>query len=95
MMYKFQLYCTWAKPITFYKLFLVWTIGAAAWQNQQNDVFPANTQVSPVFAVRIKKPWVLGYPLGPQGTVCWVFLAFTGGTLHRLFCWVCHAAVQF
>ena len=46
---------------------------ATTWQNQQNDVRLAKTQISlgirpvwSVFAVRMKKAWVLSYPLSAQ-----------------------------
>ena len=49
------------------------TILARAWHNLQNDVRPAKTQISlgiwpvwSVFAVRMKKAWVLSYPLSAQ-----------------------------
>ena len=37
-------------------------IWAASWQNQQNGIYP----VWSVFAVRMKKAWVLSYPLSAQ-----------------------------
>ena len=46
---------------------------AAKWQNQQSDLHPAKTQISlgigpvwTVFAVCMKKAWVLSYPLSAQ-----------------------------
>ena len=41
---------------------------AAAWQNEQNDVRPAKTQIRLIrpFAVRMKKHWVLSYPLSAR-----------------------------
>ena len=44
------------------------------WQNQQNECAPSEDSDQPghppsliiVFAVRMKKPWVLGYPLSAQ-----------------------------
>ena len=44
------------------------TIWAATWENQQNDVRPAKTQIIiwSVFAVRMKKAWVLSYQLNAQ-----------------------------
>ena len=49
-------------------LFFIW---AATWQNQQNNCAPSEDSDQPghlpsllrVFAVRMKKAWVLGYPL--------------------------------
>ena len=48
---------------------------AATWQNQQNEYAPSEDSDQPghppslirVFAVRMKKPWVLSYPLSAQG----------------------------
>ena len=50
------------------------TIWAAAWQNQQSNCVPSEDSDQPghlpslirVFAVRMKKPWVLSYPLSAQ-----------------------------
>ena len=47
---------------------------AATWQNKQNDCVPSEDSDQPghppslirVFAVRLKKPWVLSYPLNAQ-----------------------------
>ena len=47
---------------------------ATAWQNQQNECAPSEDSDQPghppslirVFAVRMKKPWVLSYPLSAQ-----------------------------
>ena len=49
-------------------------IWAATWQNQQNECAPSKDLDQPghpsslisVFVVRIKKPWVLSYPLSAQ-----------------------------
>ena len=54
--------------------FLIVT-GAATWQNQQSDCAPSEDSDQPghppslirVFAVRMKKPWVLSYPFSAQG----------------------------
>ena len=64
---------------------IVW---AATWQNQQNDCAPSEDSDQPglppslirVFAVRLKKPWVLSYPFNAQRMprLIWVF---TGRTL--------------
>ena len=48
-------------------------IWAATWQNQQNECAPRGDSDQPghmpslitVFAVRMKKPWILSYPLSP------------------------------
>ena len=57
---------------------LVWisrvTIWAMTWQNQQSEYAPSEDSDQPghppslirVFAVRMKKPWVLSYPLSAQ-----------------------------
>ena len=50
-------------------------IWAATWQNQQSECAPSKDSDQPgrppslirVFAVRMKKPWVLSYPLSTQG----------------------------
>ena len=48
----------------------VHTIWAATWQNQQSECAPSKDSDQPslikVFAVRMKKPWVLSYPLSTQ-----------------------------
>ena len=59
--------------ISFCRYFIVnnW---AAKWQNQQNECAPSKDSDQPghlhslirVFAVRMKKPWVLSYPLSTQ-----------------------------
>ena len=48
-------------------------IWAAAWQNKQNNLYAQQRQISlgihpvwSVFAVRMKNPWVLSYPLSAQ-----------------------------
>ena len=51
-----------------------------------------------VFAVRMKKPWVLSYPLSAQQRL-WSDWADAQTDLvlrwaHRSFCWFCHAAAQ-
>ena len=51
-----------------------WNKWAATWQNQQNECSPREDSDQPgqppslirVLAVRMKKPWVLGYPLSAQ-----------------------------
>ena len=53
-------------------------IRATSWQNQQNGIAPSEDSDQPghlpnlirVFAVRMKKAWVLGYPLNAQ-SFCW------------------------
>ena len=49
-------------------------IGATSWQNQQNDCAPSKDSDQPrhppnlirVFAIRMKKAWVLSYPMSAQ-----------------------------
>ena len=65
-------------------------------------VRPAKTQISlgsrPVFVVRMKKAWVLSYPLSSQRRL-WSDWADAQADLslrwaHRSFCWFCHVAAQ-
>ena len=59
---------------TYSSLSFIW---AATWQNQQNECAPSEDSDQPghpprlirVFAVRMKKPWVLSYPLSAQWRV--------------------------
>ena len=77
-------------------------IWAASWQNQQNDCAPSEDSHPPslirVFAVRMRKAWILSYPLSAQWrlwsdwadaqadlSLCWV---------HMPFCWFCHEAAH-
>ena len=77
---------------------LIW---AATWQNQHNECAPSEDSDQPghppslirVFAVRMKKAWVLGYPLSAQrrliklgGCPCWSE-SLLGA---QSFCWSCH-----
>ena len=73
--------CFWKKKNTW----------AAAWQNQQNDVCTQRRlsirPVWSVFAVRMKKPWVLSYPLSTQWRLirlggCPGWSVFAGPTRH-------------
>ena len=59
--------------------YIIW---AATWQNQQNECAPSEDSDQPglpsltrVFAVRMKNPWVLSYPLSAQRMprLIWVF----------------------
>ena len=81
------------------------SIWATAWQNQQNDVHPAKTQISlcihpvwSVFAVRMKKPWVLSFLLSEQrrcdqtGWMPRLIWVFAGHTCH--FVGFCHAVAH-
>ena len=57
-----------------YYLYVILSIWAATWQNQQNDCAPSKDSDQPghppslirVLAVRMKKAWVLSYPLSAQ-----------------------------
>ena len=81
-------------------------IWAASWQNQQNDCAPSEDSDQPgqppslirVFAVRMKKAWVLSYPLSAQRRL-WSDWADTQADLslrwaHMPFCWFCHEAAH-
>ena len=60
----------WSVPILVYLRYM-W---ATTWQNQQSECAPSEDSDQPghppslirVFAVRMKKPWVLSYPLSAQ-----------------------------
>ena len=79
---------------------------AASWQNQQNDCVPGEDPDQPghlpslirVFAVRMKKAWVLSYPLSTQRRL-WSDWANAQADLslcrvHMPFCWFCYEAAQ-
>ena len=85
-------------PLTYIK-YPPLTIWAVSWQNQQNDMHPAKTQISlgihpvwSVFAVRMKKPWILSYPLSAQRRL-WSDWADALADLNlrwaQFFCWFC------
>ena len=80
---------------------------AATWQNQQNDCAPSEDSDQPghppslirVFAVRMKKPWVLSNPLSAQRRLWsdwadakadpshrWAHRHFVGFVMSRLIC---------
>ena len=78
---------------------------ATSWQNQQNECAPSEDSDQPghppslirVFAVRMKKAWVLSYPLSAQrrlirlgGCPGWSESSL-GAQPH---CWFCHEAAQ-
>ena len=83
------------------KLYVIW---AATWQNQQNGCAPSEDSDQPghppnlirVFAVRMKKAWVLSYPLSAQRD------SDQTGRMPRLiclrwahtFCWFCHVVAH-
>ena len=68
---------------------------APTWQNQQSDCAPSENSDQPgnppsligVFAVHMKKAWVLSYPLSAQGRL------WSDWTDHS-FCWFCHVVAQ-
>ena len=76
-------------------------VWATTQQNQQNSWAPSEDSDQPghppvlirVFAVRMKKPWVLSYPLSPQLRLirlgaCPGWSESSLGT--QSFCWFCH-----
>ena len=77
---------------------------ATTWQKQQNECAPSEDSdqlsirpVWSVFAVRIKKAWVLSYPLSAQwrlirlgGCPGWSESSLDAKSL----CWFCHVAAQ-
>ena len=75
---------------------------AIAWQNQQMTCAPSKDSDQPrhlpslirVFAVRMKKAWVLSYPLSTQRrpSRCPGWSESSLGA--QSFCWFCHAAAQ-
>ena len=75
---------------------VVW---AASWQNQQNDCAPSEDSDQPghppslirVFAVRMKKAWLLSYPLSAQRR-CPGWSESSLGA--QSFCWFCHEAAR-
>ena len=80
---------------------LIWT---TTWQNQQNEHAPSEDLDQPghrpvwsVFAVRMKKPWVLSYPLSAQRRLIRVG-GCPGWSESSLgahsFCWFCHVAAH-
>ena len=102
------------KPL---RVFVV-NIWAATWQNQQCGCASSEDSDQPghlpslirVFAVRMKKPWVLSYPLSAQRrlwsdwadahidlSLCWAHTHFIGFVLSRLilFCRFCCAPTRY
>ena len=81
------------------------TIWAATWQNQQNECAPSEYWDRPghlpslirVLAVRMKKPWVLSYPMSAQrrmirlgGCPDWSEYSLDAHS----FCWFCHVVAH-
>ena len=95
----------WEKP--YFVVICNWivTIWAATWQNQQSGCAPSENSDQPghppslirVFAVRMKKAWVLGYPLSAQrrlirlgGCPGWSESSLGAHSL----CWFCHVTAH-
>ena len=82
-----------------------WIILAATWQNIQNDCAPSEDSDPPghppslirVFAVRVKKAWVLSYPISAQRRLIRMgrCLGWSESSLGaHSFCWFCHVAAH-
>ena len=90
-----------------YNIFIVVLMWAATWQNQQCGCAPSEDSDQPghppslirVFAVRLKKPWVLSYPFSTQRrlwsdwadakadlSLRWAHSHFVGFVMSRLNC---------
>ena len=77
--------------------YLIW---AATWRNQQSECAPSEDSDQPghppslirVFAVRMKKPWVLSLPLSAQRRL-WSGWSESSLGAHSL-CWFCHEAAH-
>ena len=80
---------------------------ATTWKNQQNACAPSEDSDQPghqpslirVFAVCMKKAWILSYPSSAQRRL-WSDWADAQADLslrwaHMLLCWFCHEAAQF
>ena len=92
---KYQLLCR--------NLLQIINIWAASWQNQQNECAPSEDSdqlpghlpsLVRVLAVRMKKAWVLSYPLSAQRRL-WSDWVDAQADLslrwaHMPFCWFCH-----
>ena len=81
-------------------------IWAASWQNRQNDSAPSEDSDQPghppslirVFTVRMKKAWVLSYPLSAQQRLCalslrWAHSHIVGFVTRRLI-WIFKDKIQ-
>ena len=81
----------WPKKVYWMPSFFILHIWAATWQNQQSECAPSTDSDQPghlpsmirVFAVRMKKAWVLSYPLSAQR-----------GLWSDWLCWFCHVAAH-
>ena len=82
---------------------LSFNICAASWQNQQNDVHPAKTQISldicPVWQESSLSAWRKLRSLATHWAHCkdWVDAEadLSLHWVHRTFCWFCHEVAQF
>ena len=81
-------------------LYAIW---ALAWQNQHNEWAPSENSDQPghplslirVFAVRMKKPWVLSYTLSSQRRLWSDWADWSESSLGaHSFCWFCHVAAH-
>ena len=83
----------------FGNLFKIW---AMTWQNQQSDCVPIEDSDQPghlpslirVFAVRMKKTWVLSYPLSAQRRL-WSEGWSESSLGAQSLCWFCHVVAHF
>ena len=81
---------------------LLQAIWATTWQNQQNGCASTEDSDQPghplslirVFAVRMKKPWVLSYPLSPLRRL-WSDWADESSLGAHSFCPFCHVVAHF
>ena len=102
---KFTLHVTSSSSASFSIAIIgVW---ATTWQNQQNERAPSEDSDQPghtpslnrVFALRMKKAWVLGYPMSAQRRLwsdwgwCPGWSESSLGT--HSFCWFCQVAAHF
>ena len=81
------------------------SLWATTWQNQQNECAPTEDSDQPghppslirVFAVCMKKPWILSYPLSAQRRMIRLggFPGWSEASLGaHSFCWFCHVAAH-
>ena len=77
-------------------------ISASSWQNQQRGCAPSEDSDQPghppslmrVFAVSMKKAWVLSYPSSTQGSLWSVQSDLSLRWAHMPLCWFCHEAAH-
>ena len=83
-----------------YDTWIRYCIWAAIWQTKQSDCAPNEDSdqrghppsLISVFAVRMKNPWFLSYPLSAQRSL-WSDWSESSLGAHS-FCWFCHVAVH-